>query len=76
MKSMIINTEEYLDAMNANWCAGVEHACDELQVLLDNKKTTKKDIEKWCKNMKQNVIKTRKLLTVEKKVIKKVSVLK
>lgn len=73
--AIILENNEYCDAMNANWCAGVEFACDELQSLLNDKKTTKKDIEKWSKETKQKVLKTRKMLTVTKKVIKKATIL-
>lgn len=71
--ALVIENDEYLDAMNANFCGGVEYACNELEALIKDKKTTKKDIEKWLKKTHEEVSKTRKNLTVNK--TKKVSVL-
>lgn len=73
--SLIIDNQEYTDAMNANFLGGVGYTCDELLAYLSEKKRTIKDIENWAKNERKEAIKTRKLLTVSRKVIKKATVL-
>lgn len=73
--SLIIETQEYMDAMNANFLGGVGYTCDELLGYLSEKKRTIKDVENWAKNQRKEALKTRKLLTVSRKVIKKATVL-
>lgn len=73
--SLIIDNQEYTDAMNANFLGGVGYTYDELLAYLSEKKRTIKDIENWAKNQRKEALKTRKLLTVSRKVIKKATVL-
>ena len=72
---MQINRDDYINAMNANFCGGVEYACEELKKFMTEKKRTLKDIEKWCDSIQNEAIDTRKSLIFKKKVNKKVSIL-
>lgn len=72
--SIILDTQEYLDSQNANFCGGVAYACDQLEAYLQKKRTIT-DIKKWLENTRSEAIKTRKELTV-KKPKSNVSVLK
>lgn len=73
--AIIIENDEYIDAMNANFCGGVAYTCEELQEYMNEKKRTVGQIEKWARDKQKDALDIRKALTVSKKVIKKASIL-
>lgn len=71
--ALILENDDYLDAQNANFCGGIQYACEQILQYCEKKRTVN-DIKKYVDYLLDESIETRKMFSINKK--SKVSVLK
>lgn len=71
--ALILENDDYLDAQNANFCGGIQYACEQILEYCEKKRTVN-DIKKYVEYLLDESIETRKMFSINKK--SKVSVLK
>ena len=73
---IILEKDEYLDALNIEYVQGFKHACEAMQDYLNAGKRTSKDLKKAVEDMLKEAEHARKLFCKTKKVINKATFLK
>ena len=71
--ALILENDDYLDAQNANFCGGIQYACEQILEYCEKKRSIT-DIKKYVEYLLDESIETRKIFSINKK--SKVSVLK
>ena len=74
--SIILEKNEYLDALNYEYCQGFKHACETMQNYLNEGKRTSKDLKKAVEEMLKEVENAKKLFCKNKQVINQATFLK